>query len=302
MEPFKLENIGAGAGARSSEKQQPAASIRDSRRVSVEQLSAGDFEKTQGAVASLSQGHPIRSADKNPKPENPIHRAIRLAETVREHFLAFRLVYEKYEAFGYIQPHKNRTHMTPWNLTDRSHTFVNIEAGRCTGTATAIEDGPAGVPADATYPKALRALRKQGGHFIEVSSFATADGHENGGLALALIRTIVIYSQSVLRATDWVCIVHPRHIRFYKKILLFEELAGVAPCASANGAPGVLLRLNLRTLEPRFLTCYGHRRGSKNLHRFFFEPVAARYTGTELGAAFQRRKADFSRKVQLAFP
>jgi hypothetical protein len=200
------------------------------------------------------------------------------------------LVYAQYLPFGYANERENQMRISPWNLTGRSHTLIAERAGRVVGTLTCLEDGGEGLPADETYPERVRTLRAQRGKLLEVSALAISNDEAETTVVMELIRYLTTYSRQILRGSDWVITVNPRHVRFYEKAMLFERQGAENECRSANGAPGVLLRLDLETMPERYAQKYGKRSGARNLHDIFFEPTAAARRFAELQAAAERRR------------
>jgi hypothetical protein len=64
--------------------------------------------------------------------------------------------------------------------------------------------------------------------------------------------------------------VNPRHVRFYRNVMLFELLGEEKSCEKVNGAPAVLLRMDLTTMPEKYAERYGRRRSTRNLHVYFF--------------------------------
>src|SRR6185503_13907745 len=61
-------------------------------------------------------------------------------------------------------------------------------------------------------------------------------------------------------ATDVVIEVNPRHVAYYQKLLLFEVCGPEKPCPRVNGAPAVLLRLDL-DMQAEEVACVGGTAG-----------------------------------------
>jgi hypothetical protein len=83
-----------------------------------------------------------------------------------------------------------------------------------------------------------------------------------------LNRAMVWYAM-YRNATDLCIMVNPKHVDFYKLILLFEDL-GPLQYYSKVSAPAVALRLDLDDVHDKFRETYSALDFECDLHRFFF--------------------------------
>jgi hypothetical protein len=215
---------------------------------------------------------------------------VRLAENAWEHLQAFHLLYRQYVSFGYMAENATQVRIAPHNLSLRSHVFIALKAGRVVGTLSCLEDGDNGLPADRLYPNELKQLRAQRSKLVEVGAFA-ADDETNGAVVMAMIQAITAFCRNTLGASDWVITVHPRHVRFYQKVMLFETLGESKACESVNAAPAVLLRLDLETMPAKLAERYSRYAGARNLHRYFFDPHETERIAARLNSANEKRTA-----------
>jgi hypothetical protein len=84
-------------------------------------------------------------------------------------------------------------------------------------------------------------------------------------------RFIYNHAIEVLHADDLLITVHPKHLKIYEDILLFEKLGELAEYPYVEDNPAVALRLNLKTASERFKDVYSNMPRGKNLYHFFFE-------------------------------
>jgi hypothetical protein len=210
------------------------------------------------------------AAQRETKKATPPPVAVHLAVNAWEHLQAFNLVHEQYVAFGYMAANENRVRITPWNLNPSAHTFIALRDGRVVGTLTCIEDGPQGLPAEELYPTEIQTLRTQRNKLLEVSALAISSQETDTTVVMEMIRHLITLSRSVLGGSDWVITVNPRHVRFYRKVMLFELLGEEKSCVKVNGAPAVLLRMDLTSMPEKYAERYGRRCGTRNLHEYFF--------------------------------
>ena len=62
--------------------------------------------------------------------------------------------------------------------------------------------------------------------------------------------------------------VNPKHVRFYKEVLFFEEI-GPEKYYSRVGAPAVALRLNIEEFDQKLERAYSGLKAECNMHAFF---------------------------------
>jgi hypothetical protein len=176
--------------------------------------------------------------------------ALRVAGDRATREKAYRLVYEQYLEKGYTQQRTSAAWVTLHDALPETVTLVVEKDGRATAAGTVVPDSPLRLPADDMYSAELSALRRAGRCPAEVISLATAGMTEDSRLTLAkLFNAAYFVARGLLGVTDLVITVNPRHVPFYKRILLFEELGGERACGKVGGAPAVLLRLDLEKAE-----------------------------------------------------
>lgn len=84
-------------------------------------------------------------------------------------------------------------------------------------------------------------------------------------------RFIYNHAIEVLHADELLVTVHPKYLKIYEDILLFEKLGELSEYPYVENNPAVALRLNLKTAPERFKKIYGNMPMGKNLYHFFVE-------------------------------
>jgi hypothetical protein len=154
------------------------------------------------------------------------------------------LVHQRYVEAGYCAADSKARCPHPAG----SRTLV-VRCDECVvATVTAIADGRALLPADALFPEALGALRAEGARLMEASAFAAAKGgpvgFRPGLLSLLCLR---LFHLAVDDGVSHVmAMVNPRHVRFWARRYGFSSWAGPRHLGSVNGAPAVLMGVQLR--------------------------------------------------------
>lgn len=145
---------------------------------------------------------------------------------------------------------------------------------RVVGTIGVALDGAAGLPADDNFRDALDLLRAQGRGLAEPSRLAIDAGMSKRVFA-SMIHVSYLYAHVLHGYSDYVIEVNPRHLGFYQRMLGFEQMGPVRPCARV-GAPAVLLRLPLASMGAQIRACGGRpelQSRERSLYPFFFAPA-----------------------------
>lgn len=182
----------------------------------------------------------------------------------------YRLVYKVYLDCGYTDLKPEQMRVNLWNALPGTLTLIAKKADKLAGTLTCVMDSEAGLPADGFCSEELQKLRENGRCLCELSGLAVDRKHADATTVLKLFRYAFILTAGFMEGTDFIITVHPKHAPFYQDLLLFEKLKAKKQYAHVEGAPGVLLRLDLETSRKRYYEKYNGRRGRKDLHNFYF--------------------------------
>jgi hypothetical protein len=158
----------------------------------------------------------------------------------------WRIVYEEYVTQGYMRPNRQGLRYTLHDGLPDTATFLVTENGRDVGTITAYPDSPLGLPADDVYREEVDRLRDSGRRPAEIGRLAIRP--EYGKDRDVLMKTLempFLYARGVLRATDVVITVNPKHESFYRRMMLFDRAGNEQEMASVCRAPAVLLQIDL---------------------------------------------------------
>ncbi len=207
--------------------------------------------------------------------------AIKIAETPEEIKGAFSLVHNVYRQSKYLDKDKpNGLLYGIHSLLPNTTIFIAKSYLDIISTLTEIFDSPEfGLPMDSIYKEELDALRAQGRRVTELSALATPRERRWRNIFLHLCR--VMYHYSLYRGVDDLCItVNPKHVRFYKDILLFEEFGPVRHYPRVN-APAVALRVRLDTGEEKLKEAYSALDFDCNLHAYFHRMTGQKAFGAE---------------------
>lgn len=137
-------------------------------------------------------------------------------------------------------------------------TLLAYEEDRAVATITVGVDSGAGLSVDALYPKEVDALRAQGARVCEFTRFAIDRRERSLELLATMFHVAYLFARRRFRGTDLLAEVNPRHVRFYQRMLGFEQWGPERLCPRVN-APAVLLRLRLGHAEQQIRQLGGRR-------------------------------------------
>ncbi len=207
--------------------------------------------------------------------------AIKMAETIDEYEQAFSLAHDTYLKIGYLGAPKDHGMLfSVYSLLPETVVFVAKSYLTVISALTEIFDTPLfGLPMDDLYRAELDELRAQNRKIVEFSSLITPQNLRWRNIFMYLNQVVYQYSTHC-EVNDLCIMVNPKHVRFYKEILLFEDLGPERHYHKVN-APAVALRINMDNIEDRGIDTYDKLDFDCNLRAYFH-----RATGhTQQGAA-----------------
>jgi hypothetical protein len=165
---------------------------------------------------------------------------------------AFRLTYHSYLEAGLIEANGIEMRFSVLQLLSNSWTMVAIRNQQVISTGTVIANGPAGLPMGSLFHRELESLISSGRFLVEGTMFASEKSS-----SLSVFKIALKLLQEGIRgaflggADDWLSVVHPHHVSLYVQKLGFQILAEKESCSHVCHKPGVLLRLDLRSLRQK---------------------------------------------------
>ena len=195
-----------------------------------------------------------------------------------DYMSCFKLVYDVYLAAGFIKPSS-----LPYRIIDHhadSETMVFMgclvddeSKNKPIYTASMFADNEFGLPMDEGFKREVDELRAKGRSIVEVGCLASDPKYRKGNKNVPMIMNRIIYNHAteVFNANDLLVTVHPKYLKIYEDILLFEKLGELSEYPYVENNPAVALRQNLDTFPERLKENYGKMPISKNLYHFFCE-------------------------------
>jgi hypothetical protein len=195
--------------------------------------------------------------------------AVKIAGDIDEFKQAFSLVHDTYLRMGYLStPKPHGMLFGIHTLLPQTVIFVAKSYLTVISTLTEIFDTELfGLPMDELYQKELDGLRSKGRKIVELSALVTPANFRWMNVFMYINKVMYLYSLD--RGVNDLCIaVNPKHVRFYKHILLFEDLGPERYYPRVN-APAVALRLNMDCISERSKAAYDGLDFECNAHAYF---------------------------------
>jgi hypothetical protein len=144
----------------------------------------------------------------------------------------WQLTHDEYVRKRYIEPQPHGMYSHYEHLED-TLIYVALEDNEIIGTVSVTFDGPNGLPSDIDFPEETFALRTNN---ILAAAWRIITKRSSPKLITALQRrvfeTLIAHDSPLL-----VCIVNPRHVSYYTRVLGFKQIA----TGMSEFAPAVLM-------------------------------------------------------------
>lgn len=175
----------------------------------------------------------------------------RLAATLEERLAALRLVHDAYVRAGLIEPNAYRVRATPYHLLPTTTIFVaECECRRVISTMSLVGDGELGLPMETVYAPEIDQRRRSGKRMAEVSCLAADPAQVGCGMEvfIHLCRLMTVFAISK-GYDELVIAVHPRHAKFYQRMLAFRIFGELREYPSVKDHPALALYLDLHNMQ-----------------------------------------------------
>jgi len=213
----------------------------------------------------------------------------RIASSRWEWEAALGLVYRAYVRSGLIRMNRHRMRVTPYHALPTTEVLIAGNGDEVLCTLSIVGDGQLGLPMEAIYAEEVERRRLQGLRLAEVSCLADERDGSNQSFSM-VSRIMALTAQcAVYRGIDQLLIaVHPRHAKFYKRVIAFEVIGEERTYASVCDHPAVALALDLNNLP------FDHPRAYKRLFNVPFDDDLLEYrpVSHELRSDLRRMAAE----------
>ena len=174
-----------------------------------------------------------------------------IASTADDRNAAFRLVYQSYLRAGLIEPNDIRMRVTPYHLLPTTTVFVaKLRKQQVVTTLSLVIDGELGVPMESTCPGVIEQRRRQGLVVGEVTCLADRRSDIRRFLPNFCMLTRLMAQYARRQGVDQLLVItHPRHARFYSRLMGFEVTTDVTSCPHVRDNPAVALCLDFAKVD-----------------------------------------------------
>jgi len=209
---------------------------------------------------------------------NPDSVIFRKASSKEDYISCFSLLHDVYVEEGFIEPSLPPLRIIPHHKDPEATVFMGCLPGDQAEnmpiyTASMFPDNKQGLPMDEGFKRQVDALRDQGRSLVEIGCLASHPLYRKGDKKIPMLgnRMLVSYAIKTLKADDLVITVHPKYLKIYEDILLFEKIGEIPSYSYVNDNPAVALRQDLHTWPERLKKIYAKKPIEKNLYHFLFE-------------------------------
>jgi len=168
--------------------------------------------------------------------------AYKIARTLPEREAAFRLVHDAYTSGGLMATSPDRMRMDYRHLLPDAPIFIAQSEGKIIYTMSLFPDCGLGLLLERTFCREIAQIRRRGDKLAEVSCLASRRGHfERAKMFDVYVNLVALmFHYARHRGIQRLLIaVHPRHARFYQRMLGFEIFGQRQTYGRVGGRPAV---------------------------------------------------------------
>ncbi|MGH7140082.1 MAG: N-acyl amino acid synthase FeeM domain-containing protein, partial [Pirellulales bacterium] len=183
-------------------------------------------------------------------PETGAPTVFKVAANQAERAAAFRLVYQSYVRAGLVEENPCQMRVTPYHLLDSTQVFIAVCQNEVISTVSLVGDGVLGLPMEGIYAEEVEQLRWRGIALAEVSSLADRRRQLSRTLPVFVSLMRLMVQSARHRGIERLLVaVHPRHARFYQRVLSFENVGDLKSYPLVRNNPAVALSLDFAKLD-----------------------------------------------------
>ena len=170
----------------------------------------------------------------------------RVAATQHDREAAFRLVYDAYRRLDIVPPNRFRMRVMPYHLLPTTDVFVALHRGRVLCTLTLVGDADLGVPMEDVYADGDRSHAGNAGFaWARRRRWPSAAASLSVLFPVFIRLTQLMFCCSEHRGMQQIVIaVHPRHARFYQRLMKFRVIGETRAYPRVGHQPAVALCLD----------------------------------------------------------
>lgn len=175
----------------------------------------------------------------------------RLASSPQDREAASRLVYQRYREIGLIERNRFERRVTVFHSLPTTTVFVGCTAGTVLGTVTLITDSLRGLPLDSVFKKEMQQQRDNGLRMGEVSCLAFRPCKSKSQFRRRFFELNRVMAQFARHhAIDALVIaINPRHVRYYRQLMGFEQFGSVDLFPSVRNHPAAACLMEFAAVD-----------------------------------------------------
>lgn len=197
-----------------------------------------------------------------------------IARSPEEIKAACAMLYDAYTDAGFMIADGSGYRFTVYHALPYCYTLIVKQNQEIIATVTLIIRSVEDLPIEKVF--SLNPYLGFGRRVVEVSALTVhpraRDNRGRGRILFPLFKYLYKFAAQQLGATDLVITCNPKHLAFYKSIMLFETISDKTEDSYdfVDGAPAVAARLDLTTTAQRYDEIYGGKPLNKNLSEYIF--------------------------------
>ena len=217
--------------------------------------------------------HKMMRRGLNIDPAYPEDIEFAVARDPQEIKAACEILYAAYTDAGFMVRDGSGYRFTVYHALPYCYTLIARQRGEIIATVTLIVRSGDPLPIENIFP--LDGYLGFGRRIVEVSALTIhpkARGNR-GRILFPLFKYLYQVAYHQLGGTDLVLTCNPKHLAFYKAIILFESISDEVRDSYdfVDGAPAVAARLDLTTVPEVYGRTYGGKPANKNLDAYMLE-------------------------------
>jgi hypothetical protein len=204
----------------------------------------------------------------------------KIASSMADFDSAFDLIYQKYLTKGLIERNSFARRVLRYHLNKGTTTFIAYRGQKPVCTTTLIGDSADGLPLEAIYPIEVERKRMEGLRLAEVSCLAGCGTGSDRNFHRLFMTLMQILGQHADRfgIDQLVVAVHPRHARYYRRTMGFQQFGDEVCYESLHDAPAVGISLDFEQIKSERPPAYDMIFGSKlPLEQIMPRPMPAEF-------------------------
>jgi len=192
----------------------------------------------------------------------------RQAQSVEDHYKCFRLLHDAYVDAGYSDKLIPPLRILPEHCNHKTRVLMANITGNPDPIWTASVFSES-LPIEKVFKKEIHKLREKGKILAEIGCLATDKNFRMRDQKIPMLGNVfaVRYIIDILNADVMVIAIHPRHLKFYRDLLLFEQLSYKEEYSIVKNHPVVVLYRDIASWGLDLKKVYD----KENIYNLFFK-------------------------------